>query len=261
MSFLPANRKRLRHFACLPKVYFCCFITLLPVIFSPADSQVTSATNFSTNSPISSPISSLWAKSIPLDTKLLFEQIKKHNQKKFGKKFEAELSSNLIKIQMKNIPKETIVFGKKPKLYLVFHQGKKPQFVLKNVSAFYTNFFAVYEDVLQKSGLFLGVDNYHNSQKFLKKYQIFDAKKTDQGFKLSIKEKNGLEGDYATFHYDKNHQVTKAQCYEEKKLAAVVKFFFKKIKKKELPSKVVMELFKEKSSPDHFFLYIEKYHF
>lgn len=195
-----------------------------------------------------------------LDNATVFEKIKAGNEKDLGKKIEARLESSLLSLQLKNIPKEMVEFGKKPELYLIFHRGKKPELVLKNVSPFYNSFFSPYEEILQKSGLFLGVDNHRTLESFSKEFTIEKIEKTTNDIKAMVKEKDGLEGDYAIFYYDDDYRLKHADFYEANELTAIASFFFKKAENnKRVPFRLSIKFQKEQDAANHFLVNLKDY--
>lgn len=195
-----------------------------------------------------------------LDFSEVFEKIRKKNEKDLGKKIDARLESALLSLQLKNIPAEMVEFGKKPELRLVFHQGKKPNLVLENVSPFYSSFFSPYEEILQKSGLFLGVDNHRSLESFSKEFIIEKVIKTDYDIKATVREKEGLKGDYAIFHYDENYQLKHADFYENGELTVIASFFFKKLNsEKTVPFRISIKFQKEQDAANHFLVNLKDY--
>lgn len=195
-----------------------------------------------------------------LDKTKVFEKIRINNERDLGKKIEARLDSSLLSLQLKNIPKEMIEFGKKPELYLIFHQGKKPKLALKNVSPFYSSFFSPYEEILQKSGLFLGVDNHRTLESFSKEFIIEKIEKTTNDIKATVKGKDGLEGDYAIFYYDDDYQLKHADFYEANELTAIASFFFKKAdNNKRVPFRISIKFQKEQDAANNFLVNLKDY--
>lgn len=153
-----------------------------------------------------------------------------------------------------------IEFGKKPELHLIFHQGKKPELVLKNVSPFYNSFFSPYEEILQKSGLFLGVDNHRTLKSFSEEFIIEKVEKTTNDIKATVKEKDGLEGDYAIFYYDEDYELKHADFYEANELTAIASFFFKKAdNNRKVPFRISIKFQKEQDAANHFLVNLKDY--
>ena len=205
-----------------------------------------------------SPVADVHGQTKKIDVNDFFMKLKKQNTSLFGKGFSSSLESTLIKAQLKNIPSDMIEFEKKPRLVLKFASGKKPLLVLENVSPFYANYFLPYEEIIQKSGLFLGVDDFNSYQSFIKEYQIQKLLKVAGGYSATIRQHDGLDGDYATFFFDENLKIKRADFFESNTVSASLKFFFDE---KTLPKRLVLEISKDNDKVDHFIINFKNYTF
>ncbi len=185
-----------------------------------------------------------------LDTKSVYEQIQKFNEQFMPESFQVELTSLLIKSQLKNIPKEMVDFDKKPRLLLLFKRGRSPRLKVQHVNSFYVNFFSPYEKLISFSGLFLGVDRYNSYEK-LHMFFIFKAKQQGDKFIISARERGALSGDYAEYVFSQSLKLISAKFYEAGILGAETHFFFKEENSKRYPYRITADIFEKGNLLDH----------
>ncbi|BBM89854.1 hypothetical protein COTS27_01567 [Spirochaetota bacterium] len=178
----------------------------------------------------------------PASTEALYETIKKANNDRLPKYFSARLSAATVSLQIKNVPKEMIDFGKKPELHFHFKKNGAPRLVLNNVADFYKNFFAPYEEIFARSGLFLGIDGSSGKERFLQQFSVSAPKKSEEGASITIRERKGLPGDYAEYLFDDNWLIKQALFYEANTQTSEVKFYFTRKNNYTLPKRILVYL-------------------
>ncbi len=173
---------------------------------------------------------------------VIFNKIKATNEKNYPPVFSCVIRSTIIDFQLKNIPADMIEFKKTPVLFVQAERTKKPKLELTGTLPFYKNYFLPYEDFIFRSGLFIGIDNYHTFSLLKKEFNI-KVKNQEKFLEISLKEKEGLPGDYAKYFFKKeNYQLTKAFYYENNVESANLTFFYKKIKNYLFPKRIIVRI-------------------
>jgi len=158
------------------------------------------------------------------DTKEIFSAISSFNNAHTPPFFMAQITSAFIDAQLKNIPKEKINYGSTPSVYLVFQKGRDVRIWVDNVDDYYRFSFSIFEDILHKSGLFMGINTYSTYPSFIRQYQIFWIKGDElHPVKIKVVEKGALKGDYGIYFFSELWQLTGSEYYENNQLTAVLK--------------------------------------
>lgn len=135
--------------------------------------------------------------------------------------FSASLKSKLVAAQLKRIPKDKLVFGKTPHVRFVFKQGKGFKIIIEHVDEYYKNMFALYEDILEQSGLYLVMGKKNTYSKFIGHYRLYWLKgEKNLPHTLKIIEKDALPGDYGIFYATKDWKIQQSEYYEDNKKVA-----------------------------------------
>ena len=151
----------------------------------------------------------------------IFEKIKQANDRITPSQYQAEIKSTLIASQFKTIPPDMIIFGKRP--YALFRFKKQSAIKLKvlNVQTYYETMLQLYEEILVRSGILFGINEFYDYPSFNKNHQVtWDS----QNQKLQVKEKEALSGNYAWFYLDDNFLMTRSEYYEAHKKVATAQF-------------------------------------
>ena len=157
----------------------------------------------------------------------IYGLIKSEHQKIFPKQFRATVDSLLVIKQLETIPRDKVIFGKKPYVELLFKENLPLKLKVRNVESYYKDFFEVYETILIRSGFFFGVNQYYRAASFLKAYRlVWDATQK----RVQIFEREGLPGDYGFFYVDEGFKIIGSEFFENNKKVGEVKFIHKKIK-------------------------------
>ncbi len=135
-----------------------------------------------------------------------------------------------------------VLFNQTPELFLEAKKNASPKLVLTGVQPFYKNYFSPYEEFITKAGLFIGVDDY-NSLNLLEKDFYFKAEEKPREIIVSLREKEGLPGDYAEYFYNKSYILKKAFFYENQEKSLEITFFNQKRGKFTFPKRMRVIIF------------------
>ena len=180
-------------------------------------------------------------------TKEIFNNMRSANQKTVPSHFSATLSSKLVDAQIKRIPKDKIDFGKKPIVKFIFREGHGFRIVIEHVDDYYKNMFALYEEDLVKSGLYLVTGNKNTYSEFIGHYKLYwlKASKTFP-HRLKIIEKDALPGDYSIFFIREDWQIKKSDYYENNKKVAEVIYHYLNLSNYTVISNLTLNMIKKK---------------
>ena len=168
-------------------------------------------------------------------TREIYTSIQKRNNQLTPNNYSAILESPLIDAQLKNIPAESRIFGKKPYVIFQFKKNQVPILTIKNIASYQASFFSIYEDILLRSGMLLGIGKWFEYKKFIKEHQIFltinnsenQNEKNTYHYKVKVEEKEGLPGDYGEYYFSKDWDLLFSKYFVNKKLSAEVRFFYR----------------------------------
>ena len=181
-------------------------------------------------------------------TREIFNNLQRANQKTVPPHFSATLSSKLVTAQIKRIPKNKINFNKKPIVKFVFKEGYGFRIVIEHVDDYYKNMFALYEEDLVRSGLYLATGDKNTYSKFIGSYKLYWLKKSkDFPYRLKIIEKDALPGDYSVFYVKENWQIKKSDYYEDNKKIAELIYHYFALSNYTVISKLTLKIFKKKA--------------
>ncbi len=163
----------------------------------------------------------------PYSGEEIYNLIKSGHQRIFPKQFRATVDSLLVTKQLETIPRDKVIFGKRPYVQLLFKEKLPLKLKVKNVESYYKDFFEVYEAILIRSGFFFGVNQFYTAASFLKAYRlVWDAAQK----RVQIFEREELPGDYGFFYVDESFKIIRSEFFENNKKIGEIKFVHKKIK-------------------------------
>lgn len=182
-----------------------------------------------------------WAKQI--DAEQFFKELKALNQKNYPDFFKVKLESSVLELQKKTFPPEMIEFNQEPTLYMLFKKSRSPILTLEGVLEYYKNYFTPYESIIENTGIFLGVDSYDSYKKFSDEYLIRVDTQSTGGYKFSVREREGLKGDYGEYFFNNEKKLIRINFYQDDKLHGHTLVFYKKLNDhtdKQVPSKMIV---------------------
>ena len=159
----------------------------------------------------------------------IYTSIKTRNDQLTPDSYKADLQSPLINAQLKNLPKESRIFGKTPYVTFEFKKKEKTRLHIENVENYQSSFFSIYEDILLRSGMLLGLYKWNEYEKFIKEHQIFltiNPDKKKYVYKVKIEEKEALPGDYGEYYFSKDWDLLFSKYFINNKLSAEIDFFY-----------------------------------
>ncbi|MFC1503887.1 hypothetical protein ACFL6D_00565 [Spirochaetota bacterium] len=159
--------------------------------------------------------------------------------------FHAELEGVLIKKQLQTIPKNMVLFGKKPYAAFYFKKGFDPRIIVLHVEDFYKNMLSVYEELISDTGIFWGIKSIPAYRAHLREYDHYLFKKPDDRTGIKIVEREGLPGDYAVFTADKAGKIVSSKYFQNNKEQMECSISYESVATYLLPSSIELTFLNE----------------
>lgn len=182
----------------------------------------------------------LFASLAAYDAKSFFVELQKKETSRVPEYYQSEISSLLVREQLKTIPDDQIVFGKKPEAWFMYYKEEGFRLWLENVEPFYRDLLNIYSDVLEQSGLYFTLLRSGDYARF-RQYYNMTVKKSDEAYELTLTEVEGMPGDKAVLFYDSEYKLLSSDYYENGEKVLVVGYRFANVGGKQVLSSINME--------------------
>lgn len=159
-----------------------------------------------------------------LSNKEVFEAVQAAADKATPESLRCKVVSSLVDAQLRQVPKDKIVYGQIPFVEMLFKKGYGFRLMVRNVDDYFVRLLGIYEPILAQSGLFMTLDKRNTFAAFSKFYE-FSWQAGDEAFpnKVKVRERDSLPGDYGVYYYDKDWYLQKSEYFEANQLKATLK--------------------------------------
>ena len=143
--------------------------------------------------------------------------------------FRARVTSPLVDAQLAAIPSDKKTFGLVPSLELLFKKNYGLRLITRYVDDYYVRLFAIYEPMLEQSGLF-------PSEEKMRRYEFAEEGTAEGNLRrIRAREKDGLAGDYALLQFGDRGLLLSTDFFEESQWTGGLKVQWESVGSNQIP--------------------------
>jgi hypothetical protein len=170
----------------------------------------------------------LWAKPMPASE--LFGALQEAADRNTPEHLRCRIASPLVDAQIRQIPKDKIEFNATPYAELLFKKGVGFRLMVRHVDDYYVRKLGIFEDILEQSGLFVGVGRRNTWALFTRAWDLSELPPDEAGLRrLKVRERDGIPGDYGIYFMSQDWVLQKSEFYEGNKVRATLALTWQKL--------------------------------
>ncbi|MBN8215294.1 MAG: hypothetical protein J0L75_01570 [Spirochaetes bacterium] len=159
----------------------------------------------------------------------LFNALQQAADRNTPEHLRCRIVSPLVDAQIRQIPRDKIEFNAVPYAELLFKKGVGFRLMVRHVDDYYVRKLGIFEDILEQSGLFVGVGRRNTWALFSRAWEISELPEEGGLRRIKVRERDGLPGDYGIYYLSADWTLQKSEFFEGNQIRATLALSWQKL--------------------------------